>query len=445
MNNPAAVTEQPNSELAARALQLLQANQLQPAAAIYEQLLQRDPQHRDALNFFGTQALASGDTPRSIEFFQRALAAHGDDAALFKNLGLALLRAGRPSDALAAFESALKLKPEYPMVHLHRAALLEQMGRADDAVAGYLTALNQAESAGIMAQGDALPAGLRQGLERAVTVVQAARAQYLARVLQPLRTAHGSKALERVDRTLRVYLGQEPRPAGNPKQRCTFMTFQGIPAQGWFDRAQFPWFRELEERTDEIRNELLGVLGGEEGFRPFIEMPREHPGTKYWESLNYSPNWNAFFFYRDGHRFDDNCRRCPVTASLLDRLPLSRVADHSPETFFSVLKPGAHIPVHTGVINTRLVAHLPLIIPPDVGIRVNGETRVWKLGECLVFDDTFEHEAWNHGTQTRVVLIFDVPNPYLTAIEHEAMRLVVEGLGQFSRQHGGSTQTYDAQ
>lgn len=444
MNNPAASHERPSSELAARALQLLQANQLQPAAAIYEQLLQQNPQDRDALNFFGTQALAAGDTARSIELFQRALTTHAEDAVLYKNLGLALRHAGRLNEALAAFESALKLKSQYPMVHLHRAALLEQIGRAEEAVAEYLAALTQAENTGIMAQGESLPTGLRQGLERAITVVQAARARHLARVLQPLRAKHGDAALGRVDRTLRIYLGQAPRPAGDPKQRCTFMTFQGIPARGWFERTQFSWFRALEAHTDDIRNELLGVLGGDEGFRPFIEMPKEHPGAKYWESLNCSPNWNAFFFYRDGHRFDDNCRRCPVTASLLDRLPLSRVADHSPETFFSVLRPGAHIPVHTGVINTRLVAHLPLIIPPDVGLRVNGETRVWKPGECLVFDDTFEHEAWNDSNQTRVVLIFDVPNPYLTDIEHEAMRLVVEGLGQFSREHGQKNQAYEA-
>ncbi|MGH8399135.1 MAG: aspartyl/asparaginyl beta-hydroxylase domain-containing protein, partial [Gammaproteobacteria bacterium] len=120
-----------------------------------------------------------------------------------------------------------------------------------------------------------------------------------------------------------------------------------------------------------------------------------------------------------------------------------RVAEHSPETFFSVLKPGAHIPPHTGVINTRLVTHLPLIIPPDCGIRVGNETRGWKEGECIVFDDTFEHEAWNKSDQTRVVLIFDIWNPYLTEVEREAMRIVVEELGHFNRLHGQSGQAYE--
>ena len=108
-----------------------------------------------------------------------------------------------------------------------------------------------------------------------------------------------------------------------------------------------------------------------------------------------------------------------------------------PETFFSVLKPGAHIPPHTGVVNVRLVCHLPLIVPPDCGIRVGSETRGWKEGECIVFDDTFEHEAWNKSGQTRVVLIFDIWNPYLSASEREGMRIAIETLGRFNRAHGG--------
>ncbi|MGH8278439.1 MAG: aspartyl/asparaginyl beta-hydroxylase domain-containing protein [Gammaproteobacteria bacterium] len=436
MNVPADVGNVPSAELAARAASLVQANQAEQAAELYDCLLQRDPQHRDALNFFATQALAAGKIAQSIGLYQRALALHAEDAGLYKNLGLALRNAGRPQEALTAFETALRLQPQYPMVHLHRAALLEERGQAEQALSGYLAALGQAENLGLVAQREQLPAGLRQGLEHALRVVRAARADYLAQVLQPLRAQHGDEALARVDRSLRVYLGLEAALPGEPKQRCTFMTFQGIPAQGWFERRQFAWFSELEDRTEEIRAELLAVLGSEEGFRPFIQVPREHPGAKYWEALNDSPNWNAFFFYRDGRRFADNCRRCPVTAGLLDQLPLSRVAEHSPESLFSVLKPGAHIPPHTGVINTRLVAHLPLIIPPDCGLRVNGETRVWQDHECLVFDDTFEHEAWNHSPRTRVVLIFDIWNPYLTAVECEAMRVVVEGIGRFNALHG---------
>ena len=102
-----------------------------------------------------------------------------------------------------------------------------------------------------------------------------------------------------------------------------------------------------------------------------------------------------------------------------------------------MLKAGAHIPPHTGVANIRLVVHLPLIVPPDCGIRVGSETRGWEEGRCVVFDDTFEHEAWNKSGQTRVVLICDIWNPYLTPPERDGMRAAIEALGRFNRSHGG--------
>ena len=48
--------------------------------------------------------------------------------------------------------------------------------------------------------------------------------------------------------------------------------------------------------------------------------------------------------------------------------------------------------------------HLPLLVPePDqCGIRVAGESRRWAPGECLIFDDSFEHEVWNDGAQVRI-------------------------------------------
>ena len=436
LSNTGAADQRDAVSLAEAARRNAASNQIPAAADLYRQLLQRDPGHSEALSFLGMQALAGGDLGQSLALFERAVAAHPEDPALFKNLGLVQRARGALPEAVAALDSALRLQPEFPVAHLHKGAVLEQLGRGDEALKSFLAGLMQAGDLGLMVQPERLPAGLRQALQHAMDVVQQAREARLTQALAQLRAGHPAADFVRVDQCLRVYFRQEALPAASPLQRCTLMTFPGIPSQAWFAREQFPWFAEIERYTDEIRSELLEVLSGDEGFRPFIEMRRSHPGAKYWESLNYSPNWNAFFFYRDGHRFDANCARCPVTAGLLDTLPLIRVADHSPETLFSVLKPGAHIPPHTGVINIRLVAHLALVIPPGCGIRVGTETRGWKEGECIVFDDTFEHEAWNKSKHTRVVLIFDIWNPYLTELEREAMRIVVEELGRLGQVSG---------
>ena len=75
------------------------------------------------------------------------------------------------------------------------------------------------------------------------------------------------------------------------------------------------------------------------------------------------------------------------------------------------------------MLNTRLICHLPLIVPPGCGFRVGNETREWEEGKLLIFDDTIEHEAWNESDQDRVVLIFDIWRPELS--EADAAR----GLG----------------
>ena len=86
---------------------------------------------------------------------------------------------------------------------------------------------------------------------------------------------------------------------------------------------------------------------------------------------------------------------------------------------FSLLRPRARIAPHTGVQNTRLVCHLPLIVPPGCGFRVGNEIRQWEEGKLLIFDDTIEHEAWNDSGEDRMVLIFDIWRPELSARERQ--------------------------
>ena len=142
-----------------------------------------------------------------------------------------------------------------------------------------------------------------------------------------------------------------------------------------------------------------------------------------------APAWDAFFFYRHGERYDDNHKRCPRTSAIVEALPLVRIRAHAPEICFSVLAPGTHILPHHGVTNTRVVTHLPLIVPDDCAIRVGGEEHAWKEGECVTFDDTFEHEAWNHTDGIRVVLFVDFARPLprpLAALNHAMIWLVAQ-------------------
>ncbi len=423
--------------MAERAGAHAQKGELAAARDLYAQVLSLDPAHPEAINFMAIAALQAGDTRRSLALLQRGVAANPDDAVLRKNLGLAYRAAGEPQAALVAFADALRLKPALTAAALNQGALLAELGRNDEAVSAYLQAFEAAEATGQFLNLAAIPPGIRVLAEKGFALLTEARLAVFREALAPVERQHGAAALARVWQCLRAYLGMEPQASLGPLQRPTFMSFPALKNRAWFEREEFPWMLALERHTDAIREELLAVMAANVGFRPFIQVPKAHPGAAYWRQLNDSPSWNAFFFYRDGERKADNHARCPLTSAALEAAPLIRVAEHSPETFFSVLKPGAHIPPHTGVANIRLVVHLPLIVPPDCGIRVGSETRGWQEGKCIVFDDTFEHEAWNRSGQTRVVLICDVWNPYLSVAEREGMRLAIEALGRFNRAHGG--------
>ena len=124
---------------------------------------------------------------------------------------------------------------------------------------------------------------------------------------------------------------------------------------------------------------------------------------------------------RNGQVVEEFASACPRTFALAQNLDLAEIGLISPSLYFSVLEPNSRIAPHTGIINARLIAHFPLIVPEDCGFRVGGEERRWEPGKALIFDDMTVHEAWNDSDRIRVVLIADLWRPELTAAERCAL------------------------
>jgi aspartate beta-hydroxylase len=247
---------------------------------------------------------------------------------------------------------------------------------------------------------------------------------------------HGNAAMARVAKCLKIYLGELPPNYPDARQRPRFLYFPDLPFATYFDRALFSWYEVLESATEAVREEMNAVRAQPRTLEPFLGEHSPEAMKSYLGGVD-DPEWNAYFFYRHGERFDDHHRCCPHTSSALDALPtLVRIREHAPEVCYSILKPGTHILKHRGVTNTRLVTHLPLVIPPNCAINVGGEEKVWQVGECFSFDDSIEHEAWNRSDQTRVVMLLDVWNPYLTPPECEAITSLIEGIGDFNASAG---------
>ncbi len=99
--------------------------------------------------------------------------------------------------------------------------------------------------------------------------------------------------------------------------------------------------------------------------------------------------------------------------------------------YASRLAPGTHIAPHRGPTNIRLRCHLAITVPEgDCGLRVGDQTRRWEPGHAIVFDDSFEHEAWNHTEAERIVLVVDLWHPDLSP---EEIRLLTSLHGQAAR------------
>ena len=143
------------------------------------------------------------------------------------------------------------------------------------------------------------------------------------------------------------------------------------------------------------------------------------------------PSWSALYLWRNGKPVDEAAARCPRTMEALNAVPMTFMGARTPSVLFSRLQPGAHIPPHSGMLNSRLICHLPLIVPPGCWLRVGSETRSWEEGKLLIFDDSIEHEARNTSGETRIILLFDIWRPELTAEEREGISAIFSAIDQF--------------
>jgi aspartate beta-hydroxylase len=174
------------------------------------------------------------------------------------------------------------------------------------------------------------------------------------------------------------------------------------------------------------------VLADGKGIEPYIPKLADRAYTET-DTLGLldDPGWSAFNLVQNGSVIEQNAARCPQTIAALKDVPLCRGDGRAPSVLFSLLRPGVRIPPHHGFTNARLICHLPLSVPPDCGaLRVGNESRPWREGELMLFDDSMEHEAWNNSGELRAVLLFDVWRPELSQMERGLVSTMLASLRQ---------------
>jgi aspartate beta-hydroxylase len=383
-----------------------------------------DPEHPAILNDKALHELRSGNAAAARELLERAVARDGANTRLLMNLAGALRRLGLAADEMRVIERVLAVEPRHLFALLQKATLLESQGKTRAAAKAYHNALQT------IPPGTSLPGALRGLVDKAIAATQAndaALEAYLGEQLQELRKRHAGAEQDRFDHCIDGFLGRRRIFTPQP----TFLNFPQLPAREFYPRAQFPWLEQLEAATADVREEFERIFTEDAAhLEPYIAYPQGVP-LDQWAELNHSRRWSVFYLWRDGKPVEEHLQRCPRTARLLTTLPLLEIAGYAPTVFFSILDAKSHIPAHTGVTNTRVIVHMPLIVPPGCRFRVGSTTREWQAGTAWVFDDSIEHEAWNDSDVPRAILILDVWNPYLTAAERDLVSGMVTGIARY--------------
>ena len=229
------------------------------------------------------------------------------------------------------------------------------------------------------------------------------RASGADRRLESIGKRHGQGETTRLRHSIALIGGEAPY--ANPTNMQRQHVILGLSARPWMERADFPWSASLENDWERVRDEFRAWTAENRELRDY-----DYPGSV-------SGKWSTIMLVT-GSIPTPESTSFPETMKLLRNVPRF---PRFREAQLSVLGPGSRIKPHRDAGNEWITCQLALIIPdPErCGIRVGGIARGWTEGECIFFNTSYEHEAWNDTDKPRVVLIVDFLHPELSDAETE--------------------------
>jgi aspartyl/asparaginyl beta-hydroxylase (cupin superfamily) len=376
----------------------------------------------DALIQAGIAALRRGDARAARAAFDPVEAAGEATHQMRLLLAQACIMLGDAPAAHRALDAVLEAEPTNIYALVMRGDLLARAGDPRAAVSWYQNALKLA------VRGGQLPPDLITMLRRAEAAVAQSGSLFEAHLHAHLHR-HGIVARSagpRFIEALEILAGRSEVQLQQP----TSFYYPGLEQRAFFEREAFAWVPALEAASPAIGAELGALLADESALTPYVAAERNRPAKQH--ALLNDPRWSAFHLYRGGVPIPEHIARFPATMAALAEVPIPQIAGRSPMVLFSVLRAGTHIPPHHGMLNTRLICHLPLIVPARCHLRVGNHKRAVEQGRMLVFDDSIEHEAWNDSAETRVVLLFEIWRPDLDHAERTALTALYEAIGAYA-------------
>jgi aspartyl/asparaginyl beta-hydroxylase (cupin superfamily) len=170
----------------------------------------------------------------------------------------------------------------------------------------------------------------------------------------------------------------------------------------WFyDTKNYLPLAEIESHWAELKGEIIDFIKEKDSM--FIS------NKSVYENIDVNNGWSVIVFLFWGLKISGEFKKkCPKTMRYIDKVPgfvslsISRLSPHST------------LAEHTGDTNAMLRCHLGVEIPsslPNCGLKVNGEEKSWEEGKWIIFNDAYNHGAWNNMDKRRIVIILDFIKP----------------------------------
>ena len=107
------------------------------ARALYEQVIEIEPAHFDALHFLGIIAYQASQPELAAELMGRAIDINPGHAEAHSNRGNVLRRLRQFAASLQSYDRAIELKPDYPDAYNNRGNVLRDLGQREAALLSY--------------------------------------------------------------------------------------------------------------------------------------------------------------------------------------------------------------------------------------------------------------------------------------------------------------------
>jgi len=395
------------------------AGQMDAAAQFLAQVLDLDSVQADALGMLGQLSLVQSNPRQAVHYLDRLNKVLPDNPWVHFDLGRAYEMDSQLEKTATAYLSAWKTNPGNARFALYAGAAFHALGEHEQALQIWSMGADQDPMVRAAHQHPKADAQTK------------AKSKLADKLLREHFTAQYRASLNKCGDPKRLQSSFWPQTHDgsitfeNDQLKPWIFYAPDLPKTPVFDNPDEPWVTELQSAAMDIRDEYLAYMhNNTETGAPYLDA-NMGADTAY-DHLIGQQTWTAVHLYKDGIA-QPSLKHFPKTKAAFKNVPTVIFNGHPMEIFFSVLKPNIHIPPHFGTANTRLTSHLPLIIPSDkCRIRVANHTHHWKEGELFLFDDGWDHEAWNDSDQTRVVLIFEAWRPDLHLEEIKAIQTSFE-------------------